>query len=119
MIDEVFAPNLINHDRLAPAGDREGLKKLIAAGSDAFPDLRATIEDMVAEGDTVVVRTTLHGTHQRAFQGIPATDKAVTTTGIYILRFAQGKIAEAWVEQDSLGAMQQLGVIPAPGQAPR
>lgn len=114
MVDEVFASDFINHDQLAPAGGREGLKQLIVGASGAFPDLRVTIEDMVAEGNTVVVRTTFHVTHQGAFQGIPATGKAITTTGIYILRFAQGKIAEAWVEQDSLGMMQQLGVIPAP-----
>ncbi len=118
VLDELFAPDFVNHDSGAPTGDREGLKQLLAGGLSAFPDLQATIADMVAEGDKVVVRSTLHGTHQGALMGIPATGKAVAITGLYLLRFAQGKIAEAWVEQDNLGMMQQLGVIPAPGQAP-
>ncbi len=118
VVDEVCAPDFINHDRGAPEGGREGLKQLLAGGLAAMPDLRATIEDMVAEGDTVAVRSTFHGTQTGDLMGIPATGKAVTITGMYILRFAQGKIAEAWVEQDMLGMMQQLGMIPAPGQAP-
>ena len=80
----------------------------------AFPDLHVTIEDVVAEGDRVVVRTTYTGTHQADLQGIPATGKTVSESAITIFRLANGKIAEGWLVADNLGLMQQLGVIPAP-----
>jgi steroid delta-isomerase-like uncharacterized protein len=82
----------------------------------AFPDLQATIEDMIAEGDQVVTRAAWRGTHQGAFQGIPPTGKPMTLTGIQILRIVDGKIVEHRSESDGLGMMQQLGAIPAPGQ---
>ncbi len=79
----------------------------------AFPDGQMTIEDLVAEGDRVVARTTFNGTHQGEMQGIPATGKAVSVSGITIFRLDNGKIAEGWLVNDNLGLMQQLGVIPA------
>ncbi len=79
---------------------------------------RVTVEDMIAEGDKVVTRYTEQGTQQGDFMGIPAMGRTVTITGIEIMRCADGKIAEQWIEGDALGMMHQLGVIPAPGQAP-
>jgi len=81
----------------------------------AFPDLYFTVEDLIAEGDEVVARVTMSGTQHGAFMGIPPTGKHVTITGIDINRFVGGKSVEHWVEMDTLGMMQQLGVIPAPG----
>jgi len=118
LVDESFAPDFINHDPMVAVGGAEGVKQLIASATGAFPDLHFTIEDMIAEGDRVTIRGTYQGTHQGDFMGIPATGKAATIPAIYILRMTQGKIAETWVVQDNLGMMQQLGVIPAPGQAP-
>jgi steroid delta-isomerase-like uncharacterized protein len=71
----------------------------------AFPDMRFTVEDVVAEGDKVVVRYSIQGTHQGPFMGLPATGKAFTTTAIVILRFENGKIAEEWFQGDDLGMM--------------
>jgi len=85
----------------------------------AFPDWQVTVEDMIAEGDKVVARYTAHGTQRGELLGIPATGKSVTTTAIDIFRIADSKIAEHRVESDTLGLMQQLGVLLAPGQAPR
>lgn len=82
----------------------------------AFPDLYGTIEDLIAEGDKVVTRITYRGTHQGEFMGIPPTGRPVTMTFTGINRIAGGKIAEGWVNFDALGMMQQLGVIPTPGQ---
>jgi steroid delta-isomerase-like uncharacterized protein len=82
----------------------------------AFPDLRVTIEDMIAEGDQVVTRATWRGTHQGEFQGIAPTGKPMTLTGIQILRIRDGKLVEHRSEFDGLGLMQQLGAIPAPGR---
>jgi steroid delta-isomerase-like uncharacterized protein len=83
----------------------------------AFPDRQVTIDDVIAEGDRVVVRTTLNGTHQGKMQGIPATGNLVTQPSITIFRLANGKIAEGWYSTDNLGMMQQLGVIPSPKAA--
>lgn len=82
----------------------------------AFPDFHATIEDMVAEGDKVVVRVTATGTHQGDFMGIPATGKPFKYQEIHIARIADGKMAEHWGVEDTLGMLQQLGVVQLPGQ---
>jgi steroid delta-isomerase-like uncharacterized protein len=81
----------------------------------AFPDMRVTIEDLVAEGDKVAARWSVTGTHRGELMGIPATGKRVTVTGIEINRFAGGKLVEHWESFDQLSMMQQLGVVPAPG----
>jgi predicted ester cyclase len=83
----------------------------------AFPDLHVTIHDQVAEGNKVVSRKTFHGTHQGELMGSPATGKQVAFDVIDILQLADGKITDHWVVVDQLGLMQQIGVIPAPGQA--
>ena len=86
----------------------------------AFPDLHITVEDMIAEGDKIVARLTMRGTHQGAFLGIPPTGKQVTGTAIDINRITGGKSVEHWNNSDTLGLLQQLGVVPLPGQvAPR
>jgi len=71
-----------------------------------------TIDDMVAEGDKVVYRWTLRGTHKGEFTGIAPTGKQVTLWGMVIDRILGGKIVETWIRYDTLGFMQQLGVIP-------
>jgi predicted ester cyclase len=69
----------------------------------------------MAEGDKVVTRSTMQGTHQGEFMGIPPTGKQFTATAIDIVRFAGGKAVEHWGNSDDLGMLQQLGVIPTPG----
>jgi steroid delta-isomerase-like uncharacterized protein len=116
-VDEIYAPDFVNHS--APPGmpnDREGLKALVGMYLGAFPDHKVTSEFLVAEGDKVVSRWTSTGTHTGELMGIPATGKRTRTTGIAIVRVAGGKIAELWIESDQLGLMQQLGVVPPPGQ---
>ena len=81
----------------------------------AFPDMQATIEDMIAEGDKVAVRYTGTGTHKGELMGIPATGKQIAVTGIEIIRIAGGKMVERWEAFDNLSFMQQLGVIPPMG----
>lgn len=78
----------------------------------AFPDLHLTIDDMVAERDKVVARVRWTGTHQGDYRGIAPTGKQVTFTAITIYRIVGGKVVEVWEEGDSLGLMQQLGIIP-------
>ncbi len=117
-IDEFIDPHGIDH-ALPPGmpGGIEGSKQFIGMYLTAFPDLHFTVEDMIAEGDRVVSRLTTRGTHKGALMGIPPTGKQVTITGIDINRIVGGKSVEHWLEMDTMGMMQQLGVIPAPGQA--
>jgi len=74
-----------------------------------------TIEDRIAEGEKVVMRYTLHGTHQKPWRGVSPTDRPLTITATITYRFSDGKIAEAWQNADALGLVQQLGVIPKMG----
>src|SRR5438270_13662004 len=97
----------------------EGLEAYRQFGSlyfSAFPDLQINPEDLTAEEDKVTMRYGWRGTHKGELMGIPPTGKQVTTWGISILRVANGKIAEQWDSFDNLGMLQQLGVVPAPGQ---
>lgn len=80
----------------------------------AFPDSRFPIQDVIAEGDRVVVRHELKGTHRGEFQGVPPTGRTVCTDGIAIFRFEAGSAAEAWLNADFLGLFQQIGAVPAP-----
>lgn len=115
-IDEFIDPRCIDH-ALPPGmpGGIEGSKQFIGMYLAAFPDLHFTVEDMIAEGDRVVSRLTTRGTHKGAFMGIPPTGKQVTITGIDINRIVGGKSVEHWLEMDTMGMMQQLGVIPSMG----
>ena len=118
VLDEVFDPNLVDH--FAPPGTPgglEGARQTFDMFLTAFPDLHFTVEDLIEEGDRVAARVTMSGTQQGAFMGVPPTGKHVTITGIDINRFVGGKSVEHRVEMDAFGMMQQLGVIPALGQA--
>jgi steroid delta-isomerase-like uncharacterized protein len=116
VVDELCAPNVVDHSMPPgfPAGTA-GVKQMVTMYRSAFPDMRATIEDLIAEGDKVVARWSATGTHRGELMGIPATGKRVTVTGIGIDRFASGKMVEHWEIFDQLSMMQQLGVVPAPG----
>ncbi len=83
----------------------------------AFPDSHFTIEDLIAVGDTVVVRYTARGTHQGNLMAIPPTGKQVSVTAIGIFRIGNGIAVEEWLNIDDLGMLQQLGVVPVPEQA--
>ena len=118
VVDETQATSYIYH---GSGGQEfkgpEGFKLLITMFRTAFPDLQATVEDMVAEGDEVTHRTTLRGTHKGELLGIAPTGKQVTISAIVISRFAGGKEVEAWSNLDQLGMMQQMGIAPPMGQA--
>jgi len=78
----------------------------------AFPGYDLIADDIISEGDKVVVRATMRGTQRGEFNGIPATGKSVTVSIMLIYRLSKGKIVEHWMNADSLGLLQQLGVIP-------
>jgi steroid delta-isomerase-like uncharacterized protein len=115
---EFYAPDYLDHGATPgqPPG-LEGAKHKWAAYIAAAPDMRATIQELVAEGDKVAVAWTVEGTQQGELLGIPATGKHFRLPGMSIYRLAEGKIAEASEEWDRLDLLQQLGVLPTP-QAP-
>jgi steroid delta-isomerase-like uncharacterized protein len=92
---------------------REGLKEVLGMMRAAFPDIHWVVEEMVAEEDKVVTRFTWTGTHRGSFLGIPATGKSVSVKGVVIDQLAGGKMSASRMLMDSLGMMQQLGVIPS------
>ena len=112
-ISELVADDFVDHYPLpgAPPG-REGVAALINTWRTAFPDMRETCEDLIAEGDKVVGRFTIRGTHSGGFMGVPPTGQRVTMSGIDIVRVAGGKIAEFWYGEHLLELMQQLGAVP-------
>jgi steroid delta-isomerase-like uncharacterized protein len=115
VIDELYATDIVYHS--STGRDIRGIKDYkqhISEFYSAFPDLHFTIDDMVAEGDKVAVRFTGTGTNKGAFMGIPPTNKKITVWEIEIDRFAGGKFVEGWSRYDTLGLMQQLGLIPTP-----
>jgi steroid delta-isomerase-like uncharacterized protein len=81
----------------------------------AFPDIRHQVQDQLSEGDRVATRIMVRGTHREEMMGIPATGHEIAISAINIVRVVQGKIAEHWVNSDSLGMLVQLGVVPPPG----
>ena len=117
-MNELLATNFVfNWAPPGVASDWEGYKQTVTMEFAAFPNLHFTTEDMVAEGDKVVVRWTGRFTHKGEYMGIAPTGKQVTMTGISILRIVGGKIMEEWTEMDMLGLMQQLSAVPPSGKA--
>ena len=119
VFDELFAPTFIYHDPTLPdVGTLEDYKRGFAQSRSAFPDTHLTIEDMIAEGELVVVRFTWRGTNTgdlvMPMMRIPATGKHVTVTAINIGHYMEGKAVELWLVGDDLGLFQQLGLLPMP-----
>ncbi len=108
VVDEIFAPTF--------PGGLDPIKATASMWRTAFPDLQISIEDMIAEGDRVVARLTIRGTHQGELRSqllgtLAPTGRQATWTGIDLFRIAGGRIAERWNERDLVGLLQQLGVI--------
>ncbi len=113
IVDELMTPGFIHHlkDPRLPAG-RAGMKLLGQVVAGGFPDVQATVDELLADGDRVIERTSAAATHTGDFNGIPATGNKVVWTEIHIYRIENGKIAEMWSEVDLLGLLVQLGAIP-------
>ena len=112
-IDDIKA--LLNKDL---EGGSEQFVANITSLREGFPDIRFTIEDLIAEGDRVAVRWEWTATHTGTFRGIAPTNKRVENSGIAIYQFRDGRIIRSWVQTNRLGAMQQMGVLPAPRSRP-
>ncbi|MFI0809358.1 ester cyclase [Streptomyces echinatus] len=112
-IDEVVDPEVVFHTPL-PMGTTglRALKDVWEVLLRAFPDLRVVVEDTVAEGDKVVFRNTVTGTHLGEYRGLPPTGRSVRYSEIFVFRFAAGRIAEVWGVVDVHAQLRQLGVLP-------
>jgi len=111
-VDEVFQPDVRMGTPLPlQATGAQAVKEVWATLHRAFPDLHITVEDLIAEGDKVVARQTVTGTHRGEYLGVAATGKSVTYNEVFVFRFADGRIAETWGVVDVLTQMKQLGII--------
>lgn len=108
-------PELVDPDYVGPQGERGpgGFAGTIDGLRGALPDLRFTLDDLVAEGDRVAVRWTWTGTHTGPFRGLAPSHRRVTNAGIAIYALRGGKVVGAWLQSDRLGFFQQIGVVPA------
>ncbi len=116
-LDEMVDSDVTDHDPAPGQGSGlEGVKQYFSSLHTAFPDVQMNVDYMVAEGDKVVARVSVSGTHQGEFLGIDPTGNHVAITGIDVLRIVDGKIVEHWGNFDDLGMLQQLGVIEQPSE---
>ena len=119
VIDELFAPDVELHvagvpeDPFGPAP----MKQLAAMAKTAFPGLRVTIEDLIAERDKVVATVSLHGTHDGSAQGASPREAAAVWRRIDVFRLHRGRIVEHWSDRDDHALLQRLGIAPPPGDA--
>lgn len=113
-IDEIFAPDVLFHAPVPTgASGIDALKQVWPVLLRAFPDLQVSVEDLIEEGDKVVARNTVTGTHQGEYMGLPPTGTFITYKEIFICRFVDGRIAEIWGVVDVFSQMRQLGMIPS------
>jgi len=112
-IDEVFEPDVKQHSPFEATGTQTLKEMVVARLYRAFPDLHITIEDLIEEGDKVVEKDTVTGTHQGEYNGLQPTGKSVSYSEIFIMRFVNGRIAEIWGVVDLFSQMRQLGMIHA------
>ena len=117
VVDDVIAEDYVEHNPAAPGEirGREAYKANVGAFRGAFSGFEIVTEDVIAEGDIVVVRHAGRGTHDGDFMGIEPTGRSVEVPGVVVLRVVDGQVAEAWVNIDALGLLVQLGAVTPPG----
>ncbi len=118
LVDELLAADHVNHNPATPdqPAGAEGVREVVNMFRSAMPDLKVVIEDMIAEGDKVVVRYTLEGTHEGELFDVAPTGQRLSIKSIAVERVSESKLQEHWRITDSLDMMQQLGVVPESGQ---
>jgi steroid delta-isomerase-like uncharacterized protein len=117
--DEIIAPMYQHHDAATPDLGKgpDSEKKRVNLYRTAFHDFRLNIEELLAQGETVVARWSCRGVHKGELNGIAPTGKQFAITGVTIVRFSNGKIVEGFVNWDALGLLRQLGVVPEPSES--
>lgn len=113
VMDELLAPNFVEHNPFPGQGPgAEGVKRVFTELRQAFPDLHVVVDDLIAEGDKVVMRSTMTGTHKGTWMNTPPTGKQIKVEAVDIVRMSGGKATDHWGVTDALTMMQQLGLIP-------
>lgn len=113
LLDDLVTPDYkLNDPPPGKAGDVETLRQVVAMNRESFPDLNLSLDGMIAEADMVAARSTMTGTHQGEFFGVPATGKPIKVGGMTMVRIKDGRIAESWVKNDVMGIMKQIGALP-------
>jgi len=97
--------------------DRETTKHVVAMYGNSFPDLKHTVDEVIADDDTLAVRWTVRGTHRGEFQGIPASGKSITLSGITVHHLVGARVRETWLVYDNIELLQQIGAVPAAANA--
>jgi predicted ester cyclase len=120
LVDQLVAPGTVNHDPGLPAdmrdlGGPDGFKRIVSMYRAAFPDVRMTVDDVIASGEKVVLRWHSEGTHRGELAGFAPTGVHASVTGVSIDLWKDGKIVETWTEWDNLGLARQLGAAPPEG----
>jgi steroid delta-isomerase-like uncharacterized protein len=123
VIDEVISEDFVDHARPLPGmpvpTGREGVMAYATAVRQAFPDLRVTISNAVAEDDIVMQHVTSTATMKGNFAGMEPSGKHASWDAVHIARVRDGKVVEHWMVQDDIGMLQQLGFLPTPGESAR
>ena len=109
--DEILSAEFVDHLPREEERGIEELKHYVSSYRTAFPDIQDTVEEIVAEGDKVVIRWTSRGTNEGEFMGVAPTGRHVTFTGMRLFRIAENKIVESWVNIDERGLQEQLGAV--------
>jgi len=118
-VDDFLAPDVVRHGPPGTEAElrgRDAFKQFASAYRAAFPDLNHTIETQIAEGDLVVSRFSMRGTHRGERQGMAPTGRPIAVLGAIIDRVVGSRVVEQWPSYDALGLLQQLEVLPRPGQ---
>jgi len=116
IVEQLIVADAVDHNPgPSDAPGRQGLKEVFMMLHTAFPDLHGTIDDMIAEDDTVVVRWTISGTNTCKCMGLGPTTRQMTGNGMDILRIVDGKITDRWGNSDDMGMLVQLGIVPSIG----
>ena len=115
--DDVLQPDVVMYHPSSPEPirGREAVQGFLGMFRTGMPDLSLSVDDITGDGERVAARWSAHGTHTEEMFGIPPTGKRLDIHGISFFRFADGKIAEDWVEENTLSVLQQLGVVPPLG----
>jgi steroid delta-isomerase-like uncharacterized protein len=112
-LDDLTTPTFTYHLAGRPGLDRAGMGQFLAGTRVAFPDWRVQVKEVIAEDGAVAVRWEAEATHRGPFHGVPPTGRTIRVSGINFYRLEDGKVASEWEQMDSLGMLQQLGVLPA------
>ena len=113
-VDELASEDFTPHSWGQMPPGRDSLKAAQKRVRQGISDARMTVDDVIAEGDKVVVRLTSHGRHVGEFMGMPASGREYAISETHILRITDGKVVEHWRDADMLGLMHQIGALPAP-----